>query len=445
MTRVDQERLQLSRPSRLAVRFIDTYRNEVSSRLHSRCSFQTSCSDYGLHAYLNYGFTAATLKTIWRILRCTLQRPVDRRGERARRHTLHWAATVFTSVGLLTLLAIPVQAEITPGCSGQINGVDVAPLSSSSPNDAIPVKEHTSVPVGGQASAPITRVRVQLEYGGFRWTVTDQPNSGTSWQSSVAVDQYAKYGVGLYKVVAESSGAGTCIGSALVNVEGNPLKTAAGIAGGVTAAVGVVGMAYTGGKAASARSLKRTTSAEVNEMFGPSEEVQEAERNLEDAKRIRDQPMTRDELERPGGINTDLIRMRREAVLQAEERLSNARMMPPRPKPHVIGRTCVGALLPALLLTGVAMFAVGESGAQVQRPAPRIPWKPRISVLGLISGGLTGLGTLVLAQQYALVFPTRTTAIVWLALGVVLGGIVIPSLLRFVAIGRINRHFAKLQ
>jgi putative membrane protein insertion efficiency factor len=57
-------------PSRLAVRFIETYRERVRHRLPSRCRFQPTCSEYGIEAYSTYGFVKATRKTLWRIVRC---------------------------------------------------------------------------------------------------------------------------------------------------------------------------------------------------------------------------------------------------------------------------------------------------------------------------------------------------------------------------------------
>lgn len=423
----------LSSASSLAVKIITAYREHVSAGINTRCRFERSCSAYGLESYKTKGFLRATILTAWRILRCSSASLLDRgSGVAVVRRGLLLAFGIAMVVGSLLGSALPAQAEITQGCSASINGVDVAPLSSTSPNDAIPVKEHTSVTAAGQSAAPISSIRVSLEFGGFRWKVSDQPSSGNSWQSSVAIDQYAKYGVGLYKVVAQSSGPGACVGSALVNVAGNPLGTIAGKVGAVTAAAGFVGMAYTSARAARAGGTMNMTRDEYEKIMGKTEEVQQAERNLEEAKRIRDEPTDPDPVT---GINHDLIRMKREAVERAEATLSNAKMQLPRPSPHAAGRTCVGAMMPALLLTLAAMMTLST---QTPLP-PRVRWKPRISFLGLISGVLFGLGSLVLAQQYAFVFPTRTIAIVWIITAVLMSGAVLPSLFRIVAVKRINR------
>ena len=61
---------RLSPPARLAVRFIDTYRSEVSGRLDTSCPFQPSCSEYGRLAYHRHGFWKATVRTVGRLARC---------------------------------------------------------------------------------------------------------------------------------------------------------------------------------------------------------------------------------------------------------------------------------------------------------------------------------------------------------------------------------------
>lgn len=68
----------------------------------------------------------------------------------------------------------------------------------------------------------------------------------------MSVSDYATYGVGLYKVTSTAtlSSGGSCSGSALVNVTGNPLTTVAGAAAAAGVGVGVAGLAVAGGLAA---------------------------------------------------------------------------------------------------------------------------------------------------------------------------------------------------
>ena len=56
--------------TRVALWYIETYRQRVSPLLPARCRFEPSCSAYGLEAYRRYGFLRATAKTVWRLLRC---------------------------------------------------------------------------------------------------------------------------------------------------------------------------------------------------------------------------------------------------------------------------------------------------------------------------------------------------------------------------------------
>jgi len=277
--------------------------------------------------------------------------------------------------------------------------VDIGGLSSSNASDAIEVKEHTAVPVTMQSAEGITHLRVQIEFAGFRWTVRDEPTSGTSWQNTVPVDDYAKYGVGLYKVIGQSMGpAGTCSGSALVKVAGNPLKTVAGAAAAGITALGVVGLGVAGAVSA----------------LGGQAGVRMAEEVA------------------PGGTagGSDLL---------TDDQL------PKVPKlPWLYG--CLLPALPALLLTGAAMAAgAGPPSTPKQGVRlPRVGWRPRISAVSLIGGLLAGAGIVVLLQQYAVVYPTRAVAIEGLVGGLALG-LIIPSLLRVFTIRRVNRALARAE
>lgn len=59
-----------SAASRFALRFIATYRANVSQRVRTACRFEPSCSAFGLEAYRRYGFWRATAKTVGRLARC---------------------------------------------------------------------------------------------------------------------------------------------------------------------------------------------------------------------------------------------------------------------------------------------------------------------------------------------------------------------------------------
>jgi hypothetical protein len=145
----------------------------------------------------------------------------------------------------LALAAAPVAAATIDGpCKASIAGVSVADRGTSATSDAITVANDAKVRVSMSAAKPIDQLKVSIEFAGLSWTVHDRPTSGTSWSSIVNVDDYAKYGVGLYKVVGSSSGSGlSCSGAALVKVEGSPLSTVAGLVGLGMAVLGGVGLA----------------------------------------------------------------------------------------------------------------------------------------------------------------------------------------------------------
>jgi hypothetical protein len=236
--------------------------------------------------------------------------------------------------------------------------------------------------------------------------VRDEPTSGTSWENTVPVDDYAKYGVGLYKVIGQSMGpAGTCSGSALVQVAGNPLKTVAGAAAAGITALGAVGLAAAGAVSA----------------LGGQGGVRMAEEVA------------------PGGTEgpSDLFTSKKTVQITLADIYKQ--------QSFEIG-WCIGLVLPALLLTGAAM-AAGAGPPPAAEPAVRLPrarWRPRISVVSLVGGLLAGAGIVVLLQQYAVVYPTRAVAIEGLVGGLALG-LIIPSLLRVFAVRRVNRALARAE
>ncbi len=92
-------------------------------------------------------------------------------------------------------------------------------------------------------------------------------------------------------------------------------------------------------------------------------------------------------------------------------------------------------------------MAVGAGPPTASKPATRLPrvrWRPRLSVAGTVGGLLAGAGTVVLLQQYAVVYPTRAVAIEGLVGGLAVG-LVMPSLLRVFAVWRANRTIARAE
>lgn len=149
------------------------------------------------------------------------------------------------AVAVLAIAAIVVPsaaADISGPCSATINGQNVKGRATGALSDAIVVNNDAVVPVTMSAGSRISHLKIEIEFAGMRWTVRDKPSHGKSWASNVDVGKYAKYGVGLYKVIGSSSGGVSCSGSALVKVKGNPLTTVAGIVGLVAALAGLGGI-----------------------------------------------------------------------------------------------------------------------------------------------------------------------------------------------------------
>ena len=145
---------------------------------------------------------------------------------------------------MLPVAAIVVPsaaAEISGPCNATINGQNVKDHGTGAFAGAITVENDAIVPVTMSAGSQISHLKIQIQFAGMSWTVRDKASHGKSWSSDVKVNNYAKWGVGLYKVVGSSGGV-SCSGSALVKVKGNPLTTVAGIVGLVAALMGLGGI-----------------------------------------------------------------------------------------------------------------------------------------------------------------------------------------------------------
>jgi hypothetical protein len=149
-------------------------------------------------------------------------------------------AVVFASI-LAT--ASNANATMTGPCSATVNGEDVATRSASSPGDAIDVGDADEVVVQARSSSAIGTYRIQLEYAGIRWTVAKGESSDNTWSRSVKVDDYARYGAGIYRVHGVSDGGSSCDGAVLVDVGGSPLTTPVGLAASAFVLLGVANAA----------------------------------------------------------------------------------------------------------------------------------------------------------------------------------------------------------
>lgn len=158
---------------------------------------------------------------------------------------------------LSALIALAVVAALTAApdaaaridgpCTAAIGGQNVAERDTGPLDDPIEVDNDNPTSVLMAAEQPITRLKVEIEFAGMRWTVHDRPNTGNRWASEVPVHDYAIYGIGLYKVIGTSYGEGfECSGAALIDVVGDepldPLVTVAGLAGLTLSLIGAFGI-----------------------------------------------------------------------------------------------------------------------------------------------------------------------------------------------------------
>ena len=304
--------------------------------------------------------------------------------------------------------ASTAYAEIEGPCEATIAGVPVGPLDSGDRGDDIAVSEHDQVVVTATSTTGFASHKVQLEFAGRRWTVSEQDDDGsTSWSDTVNVDDYATWGVGLYKVIGVSTltDGSECEGAATVDVGGNPLTT---VAGGAALAGVVVG---TVGAAAVATRGSWSPMNSLEDMLGTAEVVDMVETDFRETHE----------------------RVQRERAERDERALRGLATW--------LEIACASMAVVALLLTPLMALTGGGGGPSEPgtpgRPAGgapkppagrvRVPWRLRISLVGLIGGLLAGAGAVVLMQQYSIEYPTLAVVIRTVVVGVLVYGIVLPT------------------
>lgn len=169
-----------------------------------------------------------------------------RRADLVREAALQWWRwPLALSLALVAVvagpLAGPAGAQRQGTCSASINGVPSDGRAVRVSRDSPAVVEVT-VPRGAADNS------VYMEFLGRRWEVSSLGRAEGRWVASVPVNDYAVWGVGLYKLVWDSrgpDGALLCRASALVRVDGFPLYTLAGAAGVVSVVAGLAGLTLT--------------------------------------------------------------------------------------------------------------------------------------------------------------------------------------------------------
>lgn len=324
------------------------------------------------------------------------------------------ASLLFALAASGVLLSIDAaRADVAGDCTATIATTDLADVDSGDVDDAIDVDYNDTIQTTMTSATGFESHKIKLRFiGAFEQTVDEQTDNGeTSFTEEVDVNDYAWLGVGLYKVSGEANviGGFACSGAALVNVTGrNPVTT---VIGGVATGIAVAGTA--GAAATGIASLRRPSRrggmvGMVEDAFGETSARVDQQAQMSDP----DAPTAAEVLE---------------DVEEGTFILGG-----------LFGCLCFAALsiimLPLLALTGGGAAPTGAAASpparqgRTTRRARRARWHPRITLVGLVSGLLTGLAAVVLLQQFAIAYPTIGMLITFVIVGAVVYGVVVPTL-----------------
>ncbi len=299
-------------------------------------------------------------------------------------------AALLAAVGIALLAAAPASAYVENGCHATFAGHRLDGLPPDGAH-AISVGRDDVVPMtmSGPSGKDFSELHIYLTFVGADWDLYDAPASGGTWSHQVDVHSFARFGVGFYELkgVGDFVGGDSCDGSVMIHVTGDPLGTIAGDAGVGATVAGVLGMLGAGLGASPGGGGS-----------GPGGSVTQ-----DDVKKQEERERTDDEM--------------------ADEFYAATGAGGP-------GGWCFLFALAALVVVPLVVL-FGRSGAlmAVAAPVARTRRRSWPIALGAFSGLLTGLGAGVLLQEYAIVYPTRTYAIIYIV-GGILFGLAVPLLRR---------------
>ena len=391
------------RPGPLAqasMRRITAYRQ---SPLHDRvghgCRFAPTCSHYADDALQLRAYPLALLLIAWRLLRCTRLTPmgtVDRVGV-PRPGRVRRVAAVLGLSALMTLLVAGTASAVSRplaqgegssrmagGCDGFVGGVPIGTLNADRP-----LQVHKGQRIVATGLAP-TNLRNLPSTLGIRSTTTakihlveklattnrTETATGERFQKSVNVDDYLKYGGGVYRIdiVSVAPGAWSCTATFYVELHGSEIAAATAIAVGAIGAVGVVASAGGG-----------------------------------------DPPQPEDQLppkpDEGGTYDPGIAPDQLEAIEARKDRARTAA--------ETGGTACLAGILFALIASTGA-FAMTVPPPR-QGGGRRRVWVRGRPVLGFISGLVMGLGITLALWQYGYYPLTLTSAIVAPVITAILG------------------------
>lgn len=378
-----------------------------------RCRFEPTCSHFAQDALHTRTLPVAIATSAWRVTRCNLLAPtaaVDpvRRGRPGLRpNTLATLLAFVSLVGIVVLLSTaPARAQsINGGCSASVNGHDPTTMTKTDP---LVVHKGESVAVKGTVPASVaatpadqitslTHIKVSIVEGLVEPTSEDHAGTGPEWGSSVDVDNYLKWGVGLYKVEGSSSGqpgGWSCSGDGYVKLDdGSPLSKPVGQAAAAVAVLGAGGALLAAGRSREHADLDvapAPTAKEVTQDF-----VADGERVLG----IEDKPAPPPPPPRP--TQADL----------------NFMFLADLGWSFGCGLVVLIAAMIISVAVGAGPLAIVPLTAAVAaevapRPRGRV-WVRGRPVLAFFSGLVAGIGLAVVLQQFAYWPLTIATAIVF--------------------------------
>jgi hypothetical protein len=275
---------------------------------------------------------------------------------------------------------------VTGGCKVTVRGVDPSSMTKKHPlvvhkGETVQVDGTAPAGVPVQANDPnVTIIHIAIIEGIYKANTTAEPGHGPHWGGSKNVDNYLKYGVGLYKVTGTGTGRGwDCDGSGYVKLkDGNPLGKPTGDAALVLSLLGL------GGTALSSRGGKPDAGADDSPSDETAENSTGANEFVDDV--VNDRPV--------------------------------ADYTPDAPNEAVAGLGCLALIVVACLGMAGAIggnltpMAVAAGGRARRAPKSRV-WVHGHPILGFVSGLVAGVGITVLAQQFAMWPLTILTAIVF--------------------------------
>ena len=292
--------------------------------------------------------------------------------------------------------------SLSSGCSGTVNGQPPQSLTSDSP---LVVGKGESITVSGQGpskagggvngnySIAIVEGLFKLDKRNENWG-----GSGQSFQGVVNVDDYLKYGSGLYKVegVATAASGWTCSASFYIRLDGSK------IVGIVATGIGVVGgLGVLGASRAKPNFTQAAPAASTTTGDGPAASVSAEEISK--------------------GFGKDFVGL-------SEDEMTTKPKPPPTTMIDRLAHSKINAggcfaLIVLELTAGPAMILLFPVTMSVPGAGKKRVWVKGKPVLGFLSGLIAGLGVTVALHQFGFHPLTITTAIGFPILAAIIGSV----------------------